>query len=169
MALDESSLVELKKLVTLGQNSYRLFADAGESLIVLESLFQSVREKETELATLDESIGKLNNSILSAKGKLKEAQDDAKGILTAAREEYDTILSKAKVEADKIKALAKEKSDKEYAKATLDKIKVDESIVDSKEILATLSVDIEAKTQELKTIEEKLTTVKEQIARLAGA
>ena len=98
---------------------------------------------------------------MSAKGKLKEAQDDAKGILTAAHEEYDTILSKAKVEADKIKASAKEKSDKEYAKATLDKIKVDESIVDSKEILAALSVDIEVKTQELKTIEEKRATVKD--------
>lgn len=169
MVLDETSLLELKKLVTLGQNNYRYFENAGVAIVALEALFQTVKEKEASVATLDAEMGKLNNSLLSAKGKLKEAQDDAKAILAGAHEEYDSIIAKAKELAEKTKASATEKADKEYAKASADRIKVEAAITESKEILVTLSTDIEVKAQELRLIEEKLATVKEQIARLAGA
>lgn len=175
MALDESSLVELKKLITLGMNNYRYLSDAGEVVNTLESLLQSVREKKVELGVLEETIGKLNSSISSANDKLKEAKDDAKAVIAGANEEYDSIISKAKDEAEKIKSTAIEKADKEYTKLVKpleDKVAKYDALIAEKENAALEAKKLIESNQglkaELEKDQAKLDSVKSELAKILG-
>jgi chromosome segregation ATPase len=152
------SLEKLEQYIKQEQQKLRVINDADSMLAVIKDAKRLELEAKTAQAIAVKDSEKAKAELADALEKVAKAKVEASKLVFDADEKAKTLIVQAQEKADKI-----------VGTANAEKDNIDLKIAQLNDSSKLIEGKLKEKSSELSKIEEKLATVKEQIARLAGA